>query len=197
MTRPGSRRPLGHPKAELHQRLDEAGIERAATARGAAVRHASAAVSTATSALRATSAMIAASSCGRDPSASGSSGRSTHVTSRSSARPPRNAQPFCTPSLYCSDGNPVAMTVVGTSRRASLVSTRGLAEDARLRHRPPLEGLELLLAEPVEVLLRLELLLRGNGISDALEVGVHRPDPRAGIDVDHGRDASGTRSLAA
>ncbi len=69
---------------------------------------------------------------------------------------------------------------------------RSLAQDAaRLRNRSPPKGLELLLAEPVEVLLVRELLLGGQGHLDAIEVGVHCADPRGGVDIHHGRDPVG------
>ena len=132
------------------------------------------------------SPMIAASSRGRDHIGQWLVGRSIQVTSRNSARPRRNAHPCSTPFLYSSDGKPVAMTVVARSRRFSLRQLRSLAEDtARLRHRALPECLELLVAEPVQVLLLGELLRRRQRELDALEVGIHCADARAGVDVDH------------
>src|SRR5438477_781370 len=71
----------------------------------------------------ATSPMITASSVGRDHIGQWLVGRSTYVTLRSSFSPPSQAWPSFTASLYCADVYPVQMTVLGTSRRASLVSS--------------------------------------------------------------------------
>src|SRR4029453_2948040 len=73
--------------------------------------------------VRATSSMIAASSCGRDHIGQWLVGRSTHVTLRSSANPPSQVWPCSTASLYWSDVYPVAMAVVGIWGRAAFVSS--------------------------------------------------------------------------
>ena len=94
-------------------------------------------------------------------------------------------------SLYSWDVYPVQMRVLGMSSRASFVSsTVSRSDAARFRNRPLPEGLELLLAEPVEVLLRRELLPR-HRLLRALEVGVERRDARGGVDVDHRGDPLG------
>src|ERR671919_1215220 len=62
---------------------------------------------------------------------------------------------------------------------------------ARLGNGPPPERLELLLGEPVEVFLVLELLPRGKGLLDGVEVGIERARRRTGVDVHHGRDLLG------
>jgi hypothetical protein len=68
------------------------------------------------------SPMISASSRGRDHIGQWLVGRSTQVTLRTSFRPASHASPFFTAFLYCSDGNPLQIVVLGMSRRASFVS---------------------------------------------------------------------------
>src|SRR5204862_8236280 len=62
---------------------------------------------------------------------------------------------------------------------------------ARLRHRTLPERFELLVAETVEVLLRGELLVRGERQLDTDEAWVERSGRRARVDVDHRCDPVG------
>ena len=100
------------------------------------------------------------------------------------------------------------MTVLGTSRRASFVSSAPSRRTrARLRNGPLPKRLELLLAEPVEVLVRRELLRRGQGHLDAVEVGFdarpspgrsrRRPSPRSARECGRSRRSRRTRCRCA
>src|SRR5437764_12343780 len=94
--------------------------------------------------------------------------------------------------MYSSDEYPAQMAVLGTSRAGVVLQDGCLAQHAaRLGHGPLPEGVELVLTEPVEVLLVRQLLGRGQRLSDAVEVGVERTCRGAGVDVDHGRDPIG------
>ncbi len=65
----------------------------------------------------------------------------------------------------------------------------GLTErSTRLGHGALTERVELLLAEPVEILVRRQLLHGGQWELDSVEVGVERALGRPGVDVDHRRD---------
>ena len=61
---------------------------------------------------------------------------------------------------------------------------------ARHGHGTPAEGLLLLVGQPVEVLLFLDVLPHER-LLGTLEVRVQRTLPRRGVDVDHGGDALG------
>src|SRR5207249_8207442 len=103
-----------------HRRIGEEGLSRRLSHGSLARREVTSPPSDARSA---TSPMITASSVGRDHIGQWLVGRSTYVTLRSSFRPPSQAWPSFTASLYCAHVYPVQMTVLGTSRRASLVSS--------------------------------------------------------------------------
>ena len=126
--------------------------------------------------------MIAASSGGRDHIGQWLVGRSIQVALRSSGMPASNDQSWLLAAYvwYCSDGKPVQMSVLGMSRRASLVELDGLAEDAaRHRDRPLAERRLLRLAQAVEVLLRLDVR-PDHRLLDVVEArGRGRPCPGA------------------
>ena len=124
--------------------------------------------------------MIAASSRGRDHIGQWLVGRSTQVRLRSSARPPSHASPPRPRPCTCSDVKPVQMTVLGMSRRASLVSSAASRSDAaRLGDRPLPNVSSCSSAEPVEVLLRRELAPARARLLDVVEAGVERALRRA------------------
>ena len=100
-------------------------------------------------------------------------------------RSPRRSPP-CTPG-----GVPGADEGARDVEPRVVGQLEGVAQDtARLRDRPLPERLELLLAEPVEVLLRRELIPRQR-LLRTIEVGSERRDARGGVDVHHRRDPLG------
>jgi hypothetical protein len=125
-------------------------------------------------------------------------GRSTHVTSRTSVRPPSHAGPSLTASWYSCDVYPVQIIVVGTSRRASLVS------GTSSRNTPPGTGsarrrnVSICSADrPSKFSSASSSCWGGNGFSVPAKSGSRAPLPGAESTYTMAAIRSGMRSLAA
>src|SRR4029450_1383169 len=136
---------------------------------------------------RATSPMTAASSFGRDHMGQWLVGRSAEVTVRHLGRAADQSPPLAHCGFDLVGGNRRANDDAWHVEPAVIRQLGTLTQDRRrLGHRPLPEGLELVGAQTVEVLI--EFPPRGERFLDSVDVRVERARPRAGVDIDHRRE---------